>query len=137
MLEFDEKYLYGIPEMDDEHKELIEKAENLINAYQNNNPEEEILKLMFFLKEYVDSHFSSEEALQKKYNYPEFEHHKALHNEFKLKFLDLYEEVLTKGLDLSNRLQFNHLCSEWILKHIGEEDKKIAEHILKVKGQSS
>lgn len=130
MLKFDEKFLYGIPEMDSEHRELIQRAEDLINAYQNNDPETEILRLLAFLKDYVETHFAHEEELQKKYKYPDFDNHHKIHEDFKYQIHDLYERVQYEGLNFQNRLEINHICSEWIAHHIGEEDKKLAHHIL-------
>ena len=130
MLKFDEKYMYGVREMDTEHKELIQKAEELMDAYQNNNPESEILKLLTFLKEYVEIHFKNEEALQVKFHYPAFPEHKQIHDDFKIKVTELFQEVQANGLQVQTRFTFNYLCSEWIVNHIGEEDRKLAEYIL-------
>lgn len=130
MLKFDVKYLYGVEEIDIEHVELIQRAETLMDAYQNGNPEREILKLLKFLQNYVHYHFENEEALQQKYDYPDFETHHQIHEEFKNNMENLYADILDHGLTLENRLHFNHLCSEWIAHHIGEEDKKLSEYIL-------
>lgn len=133
MLKFDVKYLYGVEAMDCEHMELIQRAENLINAYQNGNPEHEILALLKFLQDYIHFHFENEEALQKTHQYPHYLEHKMLHETFKTQMQSLYNDIQTIGLTLENRLLFNHLCSDWIAHHIGEEDKKLAQYILSQK----
>ncbi len=131
MLKFDEKFLYGVKEMDTEHIELINRAETLINAYQQENPEKELLKLLNFLTEYVVLHFDHEEALQRQYAYPAYEEHKYLHDNFKQDVRDLYQDILKNGLTMHSRLKFMHLSSDWIEKHIGEEDKKLADYLKK------
>lgn len=131
MMKFDERFLYGIREMDEEHTELIQRAEALVEAYKNNTPELEIVRLLVFLKEYVHYHFEHEEALQKQYNYPDYEAHHAIHEEFKQDIESLYLEIKNNGLLATNRIRFNHLCFEWIIHHIGETDKDVAQHILK------
>lgn len=130
MLKFDEKYLYGVVEMDREHQELIQRADDLMEAYQNNDPESEILKLLAFLNEYVNIHFKNEEALQTQFNYPDYENHKSIHDDFKVKVAELYQDVQENGLQVRTRFNINYLCFEWIIHHIGEEDRKLAEHII-------
>lgn len=129
MLKIDQKLLYNIPEMDEEHAELIHRAEQVIAAYQNGDPHQEIIRLLAFLQSYVIEHFEHEEALQLRYQFPDRESHQRLHDEFKAEVQALYSDIVKNGLTLHSRLKLNYLVNEWVYKHIGEEDKKLAAHI--------
>lgn len=132
MLKIDQKLLYNIPEMDDEHAELIQRAEKVMAAYQNGDPQQELLRLFAFLQSYVIEHFSHEEALQFQYSYPEYTHHQKIHHDFKQDIDNLYHDIVKHGLTLESRVRLSYLVSEWITKHIGEEDKKLADYLHKL-----
>ena len=129
MLKIDQKLMLQIPEIDSEHAELINRAEKVMNAYQDGDPQQEILKLLTFLQSYVVEHFNNEEALQLQWNYPNRIEHQQIHDQFKSDVGLLYEDIIEHGLTLNSRIKLNFLVREWITKHIGEEDKKIADFI--------
>ena len=129
MMKIDAKLMYNIPLMDSEHYELLQRAEKLMQAYQNGDPDHEIVKLLSFLKDYVNEHFEHEEALQREHGYPGYLEHQKIHSDFKKGIELLYKDVFENGLNMMTRLKLSHATSEWILHHIGEEDKKLAEYI--------
>lgn len=129
MLKIDQKLLYNIPELDDEHAELILRAEQVMAAYQKGDPHQEILRLLAFLQSYVVEHFAHEEAIQLQLNYPEYQDHQKIHEAFKADVQALYADIVKNGLHLNSRLKLNYLVNDWIYKHIGEEDKKLALYI--------
>ncbi len=129
MLKIDQKLMTQVPEIDTEHEELIQRAEKLMAAYQNGDPQQEIIRLLAFLQTYVVEHFQNEEALQLKWQYPEMAHHQKIHDEFKRDVTALYKDIVENGLTLESRLKFNYLINDWIYKHIGDEDRKLAEFI--------
>ncbi len=128
-MKIDAKLMYNIPLMDNEHTELLFRAEKLMQAYQNGDPDHEIIKLLSFLKDYVHEHFEHEEALQRENQYPQYLEHQKIHAEFKKDIEFLYKDVFENGLTMMTRLKLGHATSEWILHHIGEEDKKLADFL--------
>lgn len=128
-MKIDAKLMYNIPLMDNEHTELLLRAEKLMQAYQNGDPDHEIIKLLSFLKDYVHEHFEHEEALQKEHDYPGYLEHQRIHADFKKGIEVLYQDVFENGLTMMTRLKLGHATSEWILHHIGEEDKKLADFL--------
>jgi hemerythrin len=129
MLNWDNRLLLGIQEIDDEHLELIERTNQLMQSYQNGDPEVEVLGLLEFLREYVVVHFQNEEAFLLKNHYPRYDEHYQIHEDFKKSFQTVYDAIKANGLSFISRIEINHLITDWILNHIGEDDKKWADYL--------
>ena len=130
MLHWEKKLMLGVPEIDKEHEELVKKTNVMLTALKSGNSTEEILKHMNFLADYVIKHFNSEEKLQAKYNYPDIIRHKQIHSEFKVIVTKLLEDITKNGLSTSKKIEISQMTMDWLLKHIGVEDKKLADFIL-------
>ncbi len=130
MLHWEKKLMLGVPEIDKEHEELVKKTNIMLTALKSGNSTEEIIKHMNFLADYVIKHFNSEEKLQSKYNYPDIIRHKQIHSEFKVTVTKLLEDVTKNGLTTSRKIEISQMTMDWLLKHIGVEDKKLADFIL-------
>lgn len=116
----------GVPEMDNEHIELINHANALFEAMHEGNNDAFVIKHLEFLKAYTIEHFDHEEIFQKKIGYPEQEAHKKIHEDFKTIVSDLLYEVKANGLGLKKRIEVNKMTMSWLRQHIGKEDKKLA-----------
>jgi hemerythrin len=90
----------GVDQIDNQHKELISRIDGLFEACNNGKGKEEVLNVVDYLGEYVVTHFSDEEALQRKYGYPEYDMHKQLHTQFIKDFGVLKNNLNEGGLHL-------------------------------------
>ncbi len=117
----------GIKKMDDEHKKLVELI-NALHAMQDANLDF-LKKVINTLVLYTQVHFSHEEKILAKMNYPDLEAHRQEH----LKFIDLVKDTknhLHEGKDLKAALvKVNDFLRNWLLHHILVEDKKYYEHL--------
>ena len=75
--------------IDKEHRELLQAANDLLDACGAGKGREYMSKTIKFLNDYVDKHFANEERLQKNSGYPNFEAHKAFHEKYKQKLRDI------------------------------------------------
>lgn len=79
------------------------------------------------LSAYTIYHFSEEEKIMKKYAYPGFERHAELHalfvNKLNADIIPIASGEPEKGVEFYNFL------GEWLVKHIGVEDKKWSEFL--------
>ena len=73
----------GVNEIDNQHKELFNRINNLLDACTRGKGSEEIKRTLNFLSDYVISHFGTEENLMVRYNYPDYTSHKEKHEKFK------------------------------------------------------
>ena len=69
----------GVPEIDEQHKHLVESFNVFLRACRDGQGSSELLKLMEFLDEYVVKHFREEETLQRKLAYPDHDSHRLQH----------------------------------------------------------
>lgn len=130
MLHWEKKLVLGVPEIDREHEELVKKTNEMLTALKSGNSKEEIIRHINFLADYVIKHFNSEEKLQAKYNYPDIANHKQIHSQFKGTVTQLIQDIDENGLTTSKKIEISKMTMDWLLKHIGVEDKKLADFIL-------
>jgi len=83
---------------------------------------EETQKTLDLLGKYVVQHFSDEEALQKECNYPKYEWHKSIHQNFVDDFLKLKEEFEKNGASYNFIIELNKRIVLWIVSHIKNVD---------------
>ena len=112
----------GVALIDEQHKELVDRINDITSMGLQSASKEEIQKTLDFLGQYVVKHFKDEEALQRKCNYPQYELHRALHNNFIAEFQKLKEEFAANGASVKYTMTLNSLIVSWIVKHIKNVD---------------
>lgn len=115
--------------IDQQHKELIRSMNNLLEACSKGKGRAEIQSTLDFLSRYISKHFSDEEALQRKYAYPDYENHKKAHEDFKKTVAEMAAEYEQSGTSIVLVAKINSSVSSWLINHINREDAKIARHI--------
>ena len=81
--EFSENLITGNEMIDSQHKELIEKMNQLLESCENGNDKLTAVKTLDYLEDYTDYNFKAEEQLQRDIDYPGYEKHIAQHEIFK------------------------------------------------------
>ncbi len=122
----------GVEFIDRDHLKIIEEYEKLYKLMKNGNGHEFCKDLLDFLDNYIDTHFSAEEAYMNASEYPDRENHFAKHQYFidkviKLK-VDLVYPVTNEDL-----IKINLFIKEWLIQHILYEDQKMTTYIKKHK----
>ncbi|MDR1948145.1 MAG: hemerythrin family protein [Spirochaetaceae bacterium] len=119
----------GNEEIDAQHRQLFKLTSDLVDACTKGQSSAALGEALDFLASYTVKHFADEEALQLKYHYPEYDHHKKLHDDFKETAAALIGEYKATGssVDLSNKV--NSIIVHWLVQHIKGEDSKIAAYI--------
>ena len=88
---------FGVAKIDEQHRELINKINELIEMSGEMFSTEEIKKTLATLSDYVTKHFADEEELQIKCGYPKYELHKIQHKDFINKFLKMASKFPSEG----------------------------------------
>ncbi|MCM1120019.1 MAG: hemerythrin family protein [bacterium] len=130
MIEFDESLLTGNNTIDTQHRELIERIAVFVSACEEGNGKIKAIKMMDYLTEYTEFHFSEEEKLQQDAGYPGYEEHKAKHEELKKTVKALHEfleELEWPTAAFVEKVKEQVL--NWFLKHIDGDDRAIVEYI--------
>ncbi|MDD2542092.1 MAG: bacteriohemerythrin [Desulfuromonadaceae bacterium] len=128
-IQWRESLSIGVEAIDNQHKELLDRFDRLLNACQSGKGVEELKKLQTFLGEYVHSHFSDEEALQRRHHYPEYDAHLAQHKYFIDQINTLEAETTLEGVSTHHVVETNNLLLKWLLNHISKVDKELGTYI--------
>lgn len=115
----------GVELIDEQHKMLIEHLNNLAKAVEQQHGATEMTDTLGFLIDYTDFHFSMEERNMEAHGYPEFEAHKAKHEEFKAILSDMEIQFRDDGPTTILAESIDALLVSWLLKHIRVVDVEL------------
>jgi len=120
-------YLVGQPEIDSQHKRLFELADQLHAAMTTGKGKDALGKTLADLIDYTKRHFAAEEALMQRSNYPEYRHHKELHDKLTAQVVQFQTEFVAGQTPVT--IQLLQFLKDWLQHHIGETDRKIAVYL--------
>ena len=123
----------GVDSIDAQHKGIFTRVDNLLNSMSKGKGRDEIGKVVVFLADYVVKHFKEEEDLMLKHDYNGYTKQKEEHAQFIKDFANIKKEFNTNGVSTLLVVQVQNKVCNWLMNHIGNEDKKIGE-FLKAKG---
>lgn len=127
-----ERYSFGIPLIDNQHKELFKRVNALVNAVLSNTPwdiqKQAVNETLIFMQEYVIAHFGEEEKLQKQVQFPDYLYHKKQHDDMVRYVAETIEEFENHGHDQTLIKQFAGKLLAWLINHVATEDVKIANY---------
>ncbi len=130
-----DSYKIGVKKVDKQHKELFKRLNSFIEVVRSDQDMEdkidEINRTLDFMAEYVVVHFDSEEEVQKKYNYPNYEEHHRIHEEFKADIREFKEEFEDDMYNEDLIMEFSGRLLTWLINHVTGEDQNITEYVEK------
>lgn len=125
--EFDETLVTGNEMIDSQHKELIDKINELVRSCETKAELSTAVKTLNYLADYTDFHFAAEEKLQEEIGYPGIEEHKKKHEEFIRTIVELHEMLEEEeGPSKAFAEKVNEKVIEWLYKHIQGFDSSVA-----------
>jgi len=128
---WDENMKVGVKEIDDQHKELFEYTNALMNAIRERKDQNEVEKVISFLNDYVINHFREEEEIMRKYNYPFLSFQKEQHKKFIKYFKEVKDEL--KEIRKSRtylRFRIQLLVVDWLVNHTYKEDRHFGRFLM-------
>ena len=128
MITFSKDMEIGVAKIDEQHKELIDRINAITSMGSKCLSKDETQKTLDLLGKYVVQHFGDEEALQKECNYPKYEWHKAIHQDFIGDFIKLKEEFEHKGASFDFVVELNKRIVSWIIRHIKNVDVEFGKY---------
>ena len=122
-------FLVGNESIDAQHMELFK----MINEFHTGIRTDGLMARVFFVKmiqrsmQYIKSHITTEEDFMQRGEYPLFEEHKKLHDDFIAEVTRRVHNIETEGNpDPTDIVQY---LTNWIIHHIADSDKKFAPYI--------
>jgi len=131
-LAFDDAFITGIDEIDDQHRNLIDLTKEAAQVFAGSPPPNRVRQLVQELLSYAIYHFRTEEALMQQYGYREAddaaaEAHVQCHRDFAAKVVSVQEALQRREfVDAPGLVDF---LADWITDHILGTDQDLAAFI--------
>lgn len=129
-MEWTQDLSVGVKEIDAQHKELIRRINSFFDVMKSGGKEQEILKMLDFLAEYVVSHFNDEEKLQLSSGYPKYKEHKKLHTDFIADVKKIRSDIENVGFTVATSMVVGSTLVSWLTLHIRKVDKELGAYIM-------
>lgn len=127
MFNWNDSYSVKVKSVDDQHKKLFDIINELYDGISKGSNKEAMQKVLSGLKSYTITHFSYEERLLKQANYPDFENHKKIHDDF-IKKVNEFQEKYSSG-KLLLTLEVSGFIKTWLTEHIMKTDKQYSAYL--------
>ena len=124
-----ESLAIGVPEIDRQHKELLSRFDSLLKACEAGKGLDELQKLLEFLDDYVVSHFSDEEGIQRNHSFPGYAAHKSEHDGFIARLKALNDEIKADGVAVHHVIETNNMLLKWLINHITKVDGELGAYL--------
>jgi len=124
---WNDSYSVKVAQCDEQHKKLFAIINELADAMRMGKGSEILGKTVSELLTYTRTHFSQEEALMKKANYPELAQHQEMHR----KFVAQIESFLTQAKEgrAASSIEVLNMLRDWLINHIQKVDKQYSVHL--------
>lgn len=130
----DKNLITGIDDIDSQHQKLF----STIHCLDNDDlDDDKVVQILLEIRCYVVEHFKTEERYMRKYRYPHYEEHKALHESFVNDYNDLIFKF-AEDFSISSVLpSLPHVLHNWLITHYGDADVKMTEFLRENMGKKS
>ncbi len=118
----------GVPKIDEQHRELIDRLNIVVSMGAKSVSREETEKTLDLLGDYIVKHFSDEETLQRQSGYPKYPWHKEQHKAFIADFVQLKQEFAANGASAKFTLSLNKSVIDWVIRHIKSADAEFGKY---------
>lgn len=124
-----QNYSVDIPEIDEQHKQIIDFLNQLDRAKIDRTEKETIENIANSLIEYAKNHLECEEGYMKEYAYPDSEEHLKEHEEFRRKIKAINREIQSSGHNPGGILKASIMLQQWLMWHIQVTDRRLGEYL--------
>ena len=126
LFEWDKRLETGHPTLDDQHRKIVDSLNRLQEAIQEGKDPQVLDDLFYFLKAFLDSHFTLEETLIHDLKLPGLAQHREAHKALKGQIQALARRYSRgeKGLPLTTALA--EFLDQYFLEHVLKADLELA-----------
>ena len=120
----------GVDLIDNQHKELFGRIDSFYDTLRRGGDSKEVLDMLVYMQNYVVTHFTAEEGLQRKYSYPKYSDHKKLHDGFVKEVADLKADIEKNGVTVASSSLVGMTLSNLLVNHINIHDKALGNYLM-------
>lgn len=127
LIKWKNEYAIGVPEVDTDHRELIDLVNDLYNQLQSGRYNVNMNDFLGELYAIMKRHFAREEDVMNMHRYPQFEVHKADHE----RMLDDINNIMYDYQDglLQNDDILAEMLEHWFSEHFATHDAKLHQQL--------
>jgi hemerythrin len=114
--------------IDQEHQELFNAINRLLDACKQGKGRAELKSAIDFFQSYTEKHFSDEESLQSAAKYPKFVVHRGYHDTYKTMVATLCKKFEQEGPTIAMVQEVNSTAA-WLVNHIKVHDREMAAYL--------
>jgi hemerythrin len=119
----------GIEEIDAQHQEICRRAERFIEGLQGST-RQDVGILLSYLRLYCVTHFGAEESWMRDIAYPDYEKHKAEHDEFVEQLLTLSSAHERRGGAGLEPMRVGTWLATWMREHVTGTDRSFVRFVV-------
>ncbi|MGO9567630.1 MAG: bacteriohemerythrin [Desulfomonilaceae bacterium] len=129
LIEWTPDLAVNIPAIDDQHKELYSRMNDLCNAIMEGKGRNEVGSFVRYLSEYTTFHFEDEEALMRQHEYPGYDAQSAAHRLFRERVRKMAAQADPDVIASDLVVTVVNEMKNWFSNHIRTMDKQIGDFI--------
>jgi hemerythrin-like metal-binding protein len=122
---WDDSMATGDDRVDEQHRNLIQQINNLLQAMSEGNGRNHLTELIDNLERYTQEHFSWEEHCMEKNHCPVAEINKSAHARFVQNVQETRQRLEQEGPSTELVLQIKSDLGDWFIKHIRRIDSNL------------
>lgn len=127
LIEWKDEYSVGVPDVDEEHRGLIELINNLYDTVRAGKHDPDVSAFLGEIYARIASHFALEELLMRRHDYDEYQDHKSDHEELLEDIRDImdeYEEGRVPDVE-----SLAHRLDAWFSEHFRTRDARLHKRL--------
>ncbi|MDH3671226.1 MAG: hemerythrin family protein [Gammaproteobacteria bacterium] len=123
LIEWKKEFLIGVPDVDHEHRELIELINRLHASLDRDDPPITVEEFLGDIYAQISAHFALEEKIMRHHNYDEYKEHKADHE----RLLDDIRDIMDDYQDDSrfDKERLAERLKSWFTLHFKTKDARL------------
>jgi len=129
--QWDSRLETGIKQIDEQHKELFKRIDQLELAVYKGKAAAELIKLLEYLESYITKHFEMEEKLMLENFYPDYALHVRQHQQFRSIWTEVLNKFKNRGGDSYLAIDVDKQMRKWWENHILKMDMAYIPYLKK------
>jgi hemerythrin len=126
----------GVPEIDEQHRELFRRVDRLMDAVLHHD-REEAARVLAWLGGFVVEHFAAEERLMAEVEYPAAEAHIREHREFARNLAGIEADFAAHGATAAVVFRLEKQAVDWLMDHVYFTDVALGRYALARRASAS
>jgi len=128
-LVWDDSFVLGIADIDQQHQSIVEHFTNFSIAVQDGSAKEVLAEMADFLVGYAQLHFATEERYMQDYDYPRIEVQRSEHANFTSDAEDLVKKIQEEGASRELSLALTGKMVRWVIQHVRNHDRDMVDFV--------